>query len=207
LPFPDTTSAAGSAFAPAPVDRDVCGRAHALTVLSGVAPWWSLFLRIQFAVRPRLPKRMREKMAKPLEDLSFIHFARWTLIRRLPADPASRPERLGADLLLFESNFNGDWEQYIDAFSYVIPSRMKLLWQGAYGFPGPLPSGPFKEFIRANEYEAAHYYSAYPEASVTMILDALALDPKLDELVGASERLDAKRFAERFEALLTEVQP
>ena len=188
-------------------DPDICGRAHALTVISGVAPWWSLFLRLQFLVRPRLPKRWREKMAKPLEDLSFIHFARWTLIRRLPADPAAPPEPLRADLLLFESNFNFDWESYIDAFSYVIPDRMKLIWQGSYGFPGPVPSTPFKEYIRANEYEAAHYYSAYPEASVTMILRALELGPKLDALVADSERLDPERFAHRLDALLTEVQP
>jgi hypothetical protein len=188
-------------------DPDICGRQHALTVISGVAPWWSLLLRLQFLVRPRLPARWREKMAKPLEDLSFIHFARWTLIRRLPADPAEPAEPLRADLLLFESNFNGDWEQYIDAFSYVIPSRMKLIWQGSYGFPGPVPSGPFKDYIRANEYRAAHYWSAYPEASVTMIDAALALGPRLDELVAASRTLDAPRFAERFERLLTEVQP
>ena len=47
-----------------------------------------------------------------LRRLSFIHAARWTVVEDLPGHG-----RLAAPMLLFESNFNGDWAQYIDAFA------------------------------------------------------------------------------------------
>ena len=52
-------------------------------------------------------------------------------------------------------------------------------WGSSFGFPGALPPGPFKEYIRANELDANHYYSAYPEATATMVLAALELAPQL----------------------------
>ena len=180
--------------------NNISGQAYSLTVLTPIIDGHETHLAEYLNALP-------SGDASPLAGVFGTHFARWTLIRRLPADPGLAAEPLRADLLLFESNFNFDWESYIDAFSYVIPDRMKLIWQGSYGFPGPVPSTPFKEYIRANEYEAAHYYSAYPDASVTMILAALELGPKIDELVAASRTFDAPRFAERFEELLTEVQP
>ena len=39
---------------------------------------------------------------------------------------------------------------------------MKGIWGTSYGFPGPIPVEPFKDYIRANEYVANHYYNAYP---------------------------------------------
>ena len=49
-----------------------------------------------------------------LARLSFIHSARWTLVRELPEQRLRHPH------LFFESNFNGGWEEYIDAFSYLF---------------------------------------------------------------------------------------
>jgi hypothetical protein len=59
------------------------------------------------------------------------------------------------------SNFNGTWDQCIDAFSEVVPARTKAIWGSSYGFPGPIPVEPFKSYIRRNEYIANHYWSAY----------------------------------------------
>ena len=50
---------------------------------------------------------------------------------------------------------------------------MKAFWGSSYGFPGALPTGPFKDYIRRNEIDASHYYSAYPDATMTMVLAAL----------------------------------
>jgi len=86
-------------------------------------------------------------VGKKLRALSFIHAARWTIVERVPGGP-----RLGSPLLLFESNFNGDWATYIDAFAYVIPERMAGVWATSWGWPGAQPAGPFKAYIRRNEH-------------------------------------------------------
>jgi hypothetical protein len=110
-----------------------------------------------------------------LRDLSFIHFARWSIIRDLPANGSLAHRRLSYPHLFFESNFNGGWDEYIDAFSDWLARGMWSFWGSSYGFPGAQPTGPFKQYIKQNEYEATHFYSAYPEASTTEIRRALVL--------------------------------
>ena len=187
-------------------DRYVAGQAVALTVFSTTRWWGPAVLRLFFwFVRDvRLPGR---ESLGTLKALSFIHFARWTIVRRIPYNGLpQRRERLRFPHLYFESNFNGGWEEYIDAFSYVLSLGMKVLWGSSYGFPGPVPAGPFKQYIRDNELVASHYYSAYPEATATMVLAALALEPRVDELVARAPGLSPKAFAAAWRELLTEGQ-
>lgn len=44
---------------------------------------------------------------KKLEQLSFIHYARWAVIDRFPDEGDG--QALDHEYLLFESNFNGTW--------------------------------------------------------------------------------------------------
>ena len=58
-------------------------------------------------------------------NLSFIHFARWVVVPRhkFPRLSENQPEEhLHYDYLLFFSNFNGTWNQYIDAFPTSSPT-------------------------------------------------------------------------------------
>lgn len=112
------------------------GKATAMTVMTPVRRGWTLWLRVVFWIG-RHYKPLMEK----LERLSFIHYARWAIVKRIPYNgPPQEPERLRYRYLLFESNFNGTWDEYIDAFSQIVPRRMKAIWASSYGFPGPLPS-------------------------------------------------------------------
>jgi len=116
------------------------GRAQAITVLSPIKPYWSIWLRILFWLTKKFPS-----ITGPLRQLSFIHFARWNLVSRIPFNgPPQLKERLNYTYLLFTSNFNGTWDQYIDAFSYTVSRQMSLIWGSSYGFPGPMPVQPFK---------------------------------------------------------------
>lgn len=145
---------------------NVDGSTTAITTFSTVKWWGRLWLPILFFAIRHLPS-----LTTALRELSFIHFARWTLITQLPHRKLERPH------LFFESNFDGSWDEYIDAFSYKLTRGMRMFWGSSDGFPGPLPTGPFKAYIRANETVADHYWSAYPDASTTMIERALKITP------------------------------
>ena len=135
---------------------NVEGKATAITVVTPVRHGGRFLLALVFWVGRHVTSTLEK-----LQQLSFIHYARWAVIRRFPDGGSG--ERLGHTYLFFESNFNGTWDQYIDAFSEVVPTRMKAIWGSSYGFPGPIPVEPFKAYIRKNEYVANHYWSAYPE--------------------------------------------
>ncbi len=182
-----------------------CGRARAMTVLTPVKPWYlppggTLWVRIVFLVA-------RWKTCEPgdIEELSFIHFARWGLICRIP-DVGQPTEHLRQPLFMFESNYNGSFDQYIDAFAYILTSGITYFWGSSYGFPKPKPVASFKRYIHANEYVAQHYYSAYPTATTTMIVSALVLAERHRAFRKDAGSFSPQQFAVAYRKLLTETQ-
>ncbi|MFP5317748.1 MAG: hypothetical protein ACLGI2_05575 [Acidimicrobiia bacterium] len=181
---------------------NVCGRATAITVLTPIRPWLVRLSRLGFILPRKVPW-----MTEALRKLSFIHFARWSLIERIPYNgPPQRPEHPRYTYLFFESNFNGTWDDYIDSFSYVMPGRMRLTWGSSYGFPGAKPVGPFKRYIVHNEFEAQHFYSAYPEATASMVLSSLQVRERFDQLRARAEGASPAELAVEWRAFLRDTQ-
>jgi hypothetical protein len=182
--------------------RNIDGQAIAITVFSTIKLWGGAFLPVLFLVTRKFPK-----LTETLRQLSFIHFARWSVIRELPYNgPPQRKGKLRHPHMYFESNFNGGWEEYIDAFSHILTRGMTAFWGSSYGFPKPLPTSRFKAYIQVNETEADHYYSAYPEATSTMVQRALVLDEKLARLKRDAEWMEPDAFAAAYRRFLTDVQ-
>jgi hypothetical protein len=194
--------AAGPITATGTASRNVDGQAIALTAFNTVKWWGRLWLPLVFWYATHFPKS-----SGTLGRLSFIHFARWSIVKRLPpGGPDAGRQRLHYSHLYFESNFNGGWEEYIDAFSHILTRGMIVFWGSAYGFPKPLPTAPFKEYIRRNAIKASHFYAAYPEATTTMVLSALALDEKMAAFRERTAGLEPEAFAAEWRRLLTDVQ-
>ena len=169
--------------------RNVDGQAICITVFSTVKWWGRAWLPLVF-LYARLVPSARGTLAR----LSFIHFARWALMP-------------GRRRLLFLTSFDGSDIQYIEAFVRVVPRRISGLYKGATGFPGPRRFGPVDRYIVDHSHHVDHFWMAYPEASTTMVSQALALA----ELYAASERAldgakDAEAFAREWQSFLTEAQ-
>ena len=197
-----TKTSAGPITATGTASRNIDGQAISITVFSTVKWWGRLFLPILFFVTKRAPK-----LTKTLVQLSFIHFARWSLVKQIPYNGEPQPkQKLVYTHMYFESNFNGGWEEYIDAFSHILTSGMAAFWGSSFGFPKALPVGPFKEYITENETEASHYHSAYPEATITMIKAALELDEHLAPLKRGAKRMDPDAFKATYAKMLTDAQ-
>jgi hypothetical protein len=194
--------AAGPITATGTASRNIDGQAISITVFSTVKWWGNLFLPVLFFVTKHIPK-----LTTTLVQLSFIHFARWSLVKEIPYNGEPQPkQKLRYTHMYFESNFNGGWEEYIDAFSHILTAGMAAFWSSSFGFPKALPVSPFKEYITENETAASHYYSAYPQATITMITAALELDEKLAPLKRGAERMSPEAFQAAYAKLLTDAQ-
>jgi len=174
---------------------NVSGRATALTAISTLRPWGVALNRAFFFLSPYAPF-----LHTKLKKLSFIHFARWVIVDSLRGEDFKHTHQF------FESNFNGTWSQYIDAFSYVVPRELGATFGVSYGWPGPVPAAPFKSFITRHEYTASHFYCAYPQATTTMILSSLEVKKRLADLRVRARDMDAAEFDEAWNEFLTEVQ-
>lgn len=176
-------------------ESNVLGRATALTNINTLRPWGVPALRVLYFVGPALPFLLGK-----LRKLSFIHFARWVIVNSLPGEDFHHTHQF------FESNFNGTWSQYIDAFSYVVPRELRVVFGFAFGWPGPVPAAPFKEHIARHEYAASHFYIAYPEATATMILSGCEVRRRLDALRVQARKMDSAQFDAAWREFLTDVQ-
>lgn len=178
-----------------------------MTVISAVPRYWGIFVRLNFA-RARLMRRLRgpSTIDRRLKQLTFVHFAHWSVFDRVPARGGRKARRFPHPYLLFQSNFNGGTARYVEGFSVAVPTGMRAIWGRAYGVPPPVPVGPFLEYILDNQQEPAYYWGAYPEASTHMVLKALELRQRFHEFAREASDLEPERFAAAHSEFLTDVQ-
>jgi len=181
------------------------GKQISITTISPMKPWKTTFLKGVVFIRGL---GIGKENTQNLLELSFIHFARWAIVgrKKFPHLGASQPEEdLAYDYLLFCSNFNGTWEEYIDAFSAILPGGMDRIWKWSINYPGSQPITPFKKYIQFNQIDSEHYYTAYPGAATNDVKRALQLREALQKFAAENRSLSHEAFAESYARFLTEV--
>jgi hypothetical protein len=144
-----------------------------------------------------------------LINLSFIEFARWVIVprRRFPnVGPGQPVEALQYDYLLFFSNFNGTWNQYIDAFSAVLADGLNKVWRWSEKFPGSVPVTLFKEYIARVQFDTDYYYTAYPHATANDLKSAHIVQAGFDGLSLRAQSATPEEFADAYLEFLLKVQ-
>jgi hypothetical protein len=184
---------------------NIAGKAYAMNVITPSHPRITWVNRLLFMVARGLPANLAG-----LLGLSLIHFARWVIIR--PQDWPDLGQRrlaqthLGNDYMLFLSNFNGTWDQYIDAFSDGIPKGLDLFWYSATKYPLSIPITPFKTYITHNQVHTDHYYNATPGSAQRDIKGALRVYDTVLALEKAHTGLGPEAFAEKWREAMLRVQ-
>ena len=109
-----------------------------------------------------------------IKEIGTVHFARWVII-----DNDTR--------LLFDSNFDGTWEQYLDDFvdHEGLRAGLDRIWGCCEGYPerGAVDRDAFRAWVRAHQTPAALFYSAYPENTCRDVLKAIRVRDKFVELL------------------------
>jgi hypothetical protein len=189
--IPTAAGRAGEHPAPAKPGGNTIGRLTGLTLFTPVRPQWLPVAKTAFWAGQFVPLAQ-----KHILQFNFIHYVRWTHVRRLPDG-----QKLKYTHLFFESNFDGPWQHYIDAFAYVIPLDIRVTWGRGMGFPAPPPAEPLKAWIAMNSMEGGTYYCAHPDASTRMVNSALAVRDRFARI-----DVDAADFKAEWERFLADAQ-
>jgi hypothetical protein len=181
------------------------GKAYAMNAITPMKPWKTPLLKLFFFILGVV-----KPLQKDLKNLSFIHFARWVCVGRnsFPHLSEQQPrEELKYDYLLFFSNFNGTWNQYIDAFSAVLYKGLDAIWIWSEKYPGSRPVTGFKRYISLVQFDTDYYYNAYPHASTNDVKAALRVHDALTKFAQNSQSLSPAEFEKAWLEFRVTVSP
>jgi hypothetical protein len=175
---------------------NINGKVYAMNCITPMRPWKTWILRLIFFALWNI-----KPLQSDLINLSFIEFARWVIIPRDSFPYLGHPQRheeLKYDYLLFFSNFNGTWNQYIDAFSAVLSNGLNLIWRWSEKFPGSVPVTTFKEYIARVQFDTDYYYTAYPQATANDVKAAHIVQDALEDLRKNAATLSPAEFQQAY---------
>jgi hypothetical protein len=183
---------------------NINGKAYAMNAITPMKRWktpilWLIFF-ILGAIKP---------LQSALKNLSFIHFARWVIVKhdQFPHLDSKQPaEDLQYDYLIFLSNFNGTWNEYIDAFSAVLFKGLNTIWRWSEKFPGSVPVTPFKVYIGQVQFDTDYYYNAYPRAATNDVKAAIRVQDAFKQFAENSKNLSPVEFEKAYVEFLVQVQ-
>ncbi|HTE26956.1 hypothetical protein [Flavitalea sp.] len=125
-----------------------------------------------------------------LGGISSIHFAGWTIIDR-------------GNRLLFLSNFDGSWENYLSDFVDRAATGLTAVWSNTVNFPptrflaidGANDEEKFKKWVRKYQIKTQVWYSAHEQQTVKNIWRNYHI------AVGLFQKMDEKAVANWFKLL------
>jgi hypothetical protein len=181
------------------------GKAYAMNAVTPMKPWKTPILKLFFFILGLI-----KPLQKDLKNLSFIHFARWVVVGRnsFPRLSDQQPrEELRYDYLLFFSNFNGTWNQYIDAFSAVLFKGLDAIWIWSEKYPGSRPVTAFKRYISLVQFDTDYYFNVYPHAATNDVKAALRVQDALTRFAATSQSLSPAEFEKAWLEFRVTVSP
>lgn len=183
---------------------NVAGKAYAMNVITPIKSCMAWVNKLIFWLAIKFPGALTG-----LLTLSLIHYARWVIIKdcEFPHLAKEQPkEKLHYTYMLFFSNFNGSWDQYVDSFTFAIPGGLDLFWKWNIRYPKSVTLTPFHKYIHYNQIETIHYYDAYPLAASNDVKGAKVVKTALTQFDRDTQNVSDEEFMTRYKALLRALQ-
>jgi len=113
-----------------------------------------------------------------LGNVHVVHYARWIL---LP----------GTGQLVFCSNYDGSFENYLEDFINLVPLGTTSIWSNCQGFPktrllffeGTADGDRFRRWVRCQQIPTAFWYAAYPD----LTLERMSINAQIRQGIAAAE--------------------
>jgi hypothetical protein len=186
---------------------NIAGKAYAMNAVTPMRWYTAWCNRLSFSLAHKLPST-----TAGLATLSLIHYARWVIIMpgQFPNLGKNEEEQPREDTkyayMIFFSNFNGSWNQYVDSFSSAIPAGLNLFWFGSIKYPKSVPMLPFHRYITSNQIWTDYYYNAYPMATSNDVKSAKRVKDSLLPFIADSQDANPEEFLKKYNRLLINLQ-
>jgi Dyp-type peroxidase family len=123
-------------------------------------------------------------------DMGTIHYAKWFRVPR-------------HDKLIFQANYDGSWESYLEDFIMKAHQGQTAAWSNGVGFPrtsflindGAQDGDRFKRWVRRQQVLAPFWYSRFPKLTTDQIRNNALIH---DGLARASTESEARAWLDCF---------
>jgi hypothetical protein len=166
-------------------DSNRSGQAYALTVLTPIVPGEEQGLRDYLEGLPR-------DTGSPLAKLAGTHFGRWVILTQMVDDGEAKPgpDDLGCEYLIFTSNFDGPLHAYLDELCERLAPEAHEIWGRCIGCPASASGPELKRYLLHNQINTGFFVSAYPQATVAKVKQALKTRERVIGLAVRSQGME-----------------
>jgi Dyp-type peroxidase family len=145
-------------------DRSGCIQNHLASIVRlRRGPFTKFFLRVKLKLLNAIYRTVFTRGT--LAGVPGIHFGHWTLLD----EGRDAKGRKDPGRILFLSNYDGTWDNYLDDFIAKLASGVGQIWGCGVGFPGVTDGEIFKNWARLQQTRTSVWYSAYPDLTVDAI--------------------------------------
>jgi hypothetical protein len=107
-------------------------------------------------------------------------------------------EHLNSKYLVFESNCDGDLDNYLGGLADSIPDHLDAIWKHCVGYPGAANRQAFIDYMKACQLDTTFYFAAVNDKSVSETLRALQTQTAVADFIANHQGADAATLRREF---------
>jgi hypothetical protein len=181
------------------------GSVYGLTILSPIADKTRGEDSPALAIRKYLAHLPIDENS-PFAKVSSTHMARLVVMDDVVfvGSPAHE-EHLRSQYLIFESNFDGELDDYLKRMAQEIPEHVDAVWTHCVGYPGVRNVDAFAAYMKKCQLTTTFYFADVNNKTVQQTLQALATQKALADFMEENQGKPAAELQASFAELVAQL--
>jgi len=163
------------------------GNVYGLTILSPILSERDGNISHDCAIRDYLAKLPRDHTSM-FAKISATHLARLVVMDDVifVGTPAVE-EHLKSKYLVFETNFDGDLDSYLESMARNAPEEVNEVWRHCVGYPGVQNVSAFVDYMKRCQVDTTFFFADVNNKTVQQTLRALKVQSSLVHFIETNQ--------------------
>lgn len=174
------------------------GSVYGLTILSPILQDATAETSHNCALRMTLALMPRDE-SSPFAKVSSTHLARLVVMDDVVyVGMPSCEEHLKSQYLVFETNFDGDLDEYLGRLAREVPNEVDAVWKHCIGYPGVHDVDRFIAYMKKCQITTTFYFADVNDKTVQQTLLALQTQAAVARFIEEHQGLPASELQKFF---------
>jgi hypothetical protein len=182
------------------------GHVYGLTILAPIVEDETIEISHAIALRDYLAALPKDHTS-PFARVSSTHLARLVVMDDVVyvGAPACE-EHLKSRYLVFETNFDGELDDYLIRLAKEVPEFVDSVWKHCVGYPGLTDVNAFIAYMKRCQIETTFFFADVNDRTVQENLKALQVQAALAHFIDKHQGLPAAEIQRAFGELLRSIE-